>query len=206
MYRSIIFLLVILITGCGSNNRGEMDQITEMFFNIDPELLGDTVYVKDKGIIFQPPDAWMQFPDEILSNEIFVGDLRQVIRSLPGDELFPTYPIYAFYRLENGSAMIVSEISVADTLNDTPEALIQFQKRITDQFTEDEVKTTDFMKNGIHFYQYLTQKDDVVNFKFVFGNTADEIFQIDYIVPTSVYLQESKAIESSIGTINLTNK
>lgn len=201
MYRLIIILLVMLIAGCVSNNRNEMDQVDEMVFNIDPELLGDTVYMKDKGIVFQPPETWTRIPDEI-----FGEALRQLTRVLPEDELFPTYPIHAFLRPENGSAMIVSEISAADTVYNTSEALIQFHKRITDQFTEEEVKTTDFMKDEIHFYQYLIQKDDVVNFKFVFANTADEMFQIDYIVPTSVYLQESRAIESSIGTINLINQ
>jgi len=201
MYRLIIILLVILIAGCVSNNKNETAEITEMVFIIDQELLGDTVYVKDKGIVFQPPDAWMQLPDEIFGEAV-----RQMTRAIPEAELFPTYPIHAFLRPENGSAMIVSEISTADTVYNTSETLIQFHKRITDQFTEEEVKTTDFMKDRIHFYQYLIQKDDVVNFKFVFANTADEMFQIDYIVPSSVYLQESKAIESSIGTINLTNK
>jgi|GEM_PF-1585537 len=201
MYRLLIILLVMLIAGCVSNNRNETGHVNEMVFNIDPELLGDTVYVKDKRFVFQPPSGWMQLPDEIFGEAV-----RQMTQAIPDDELFPTYPIHAFLRPEHGSAMIVSEISIADTIYDTSEALTQFQKRITDRFTEEELKTTDFMKDGIHFYQYLIQKEDIVNFKFVFANTADEMFQIDYIVPASVYLQESRAIESSIGTINLINQ
>lgn len=201
MYRLVVFLLILVISGCVSNNKNETAEITEMVFNIDPELLGDTVYVKDKGFVFQHPETWTQIPDEIFGEAV-----RRLTRAIAEDELFPTYPIHAFLRPDNGSAMIVSEISITDTIYDTSEALTQFQKRITDRYTEEELKTTDFMKDGIHFYQYLIQKEDIVNFKFVFRNTADEMFQVDYIVPASVYLQESRAIESSIGTINLINQ
>jgi len=58
--------------------------------------------------------------------------------------------------------------------------------------------------NGINTIQYIITTAEVVLIKLIF-NVRDFYYQLDYIIPKSIYEENLKSIESSIGSI-LNNK
>jgi len=195
----MLFLLFLtLIVGCVSHKNDDSDRPDEMEFNIDPELLGSTVHLDEKGISFQPPREWTQ-----LSDEIFDEAVRQLKQFQTDHEYFSIHPVNIFLHPRHGSTLIISEISADESFSDPSEMIERFHKKLEDRFEDQNVRETVFLKDGIYFHQYLIQSQDKVNFKLLFYNAAADLFQVDYVVPRSVYLSESRAIESSIGSIHI---
>lgn len=198
MYRMLFLLFLVVIVGCVSHKDDDSDRPDEMEFTVDPELLGDAIHLDEKGIGFRPPREWTQ-----LSDEIFDEAVQQLKQAQTDHESFSIHPVNIFLHHRHGGTLIVSEISTAESFSDPSEMVDAFHKKLEDRFEGQDVRETVFLKDGINFHQYLIQSQDNVNFKFLFCNAADELFQVDYVIPRSVYFSESKAIESSIGSIHI---
>lgn len=197
IFRRLILLFILLIFGCTSNDSGDSKHLEVFKFNVDPELLGDPVHLDTHGIGFNPPIGWSPLADDMLK------EVKETLYNTQSDDPVFTYlPLHVFLNEVNGSVMIVSEIKISETHGISTEIIDEIRSVIVRQSNEKNIKEAKFIKDGIIFNQFLIQGDDTVNFKFIFLNEAHDLFQIDYIVPRAVYLSESKAIESSIGSIN----
>lgn len=195
----ILFLLLVLtlIAGCTSQKNDDPDRPAELIFDVDSELLGEQVHLEDQGVRFNPPREWGH-----ISGDVFDEAIQQLENNQLDHEPFSIQPIRMFLHPQNGSTLIVSEITTTKLLPGTGEIMKAFRTVLKERFNDTDVLETIFLKDEIQFHQYLVQSQDKVNFKFLFTNTADDLLQVDYIVPRSVYLSESKAIESSIGSIH----
>ena len=65
------------------------------------------------------------------------------------------------------------------------------------------VQQAEYIKDGIHVAQFLVQAKGYVTFTLFFTSSSDGVLQFDYIVPRASYPEQAKAIESSIGSIQV---
>jgi hypothetical protein len=200
MYKALLLLFLLSITGCTQRGEEKAGRPIELMFDINPELLGEIIRLDDKGIGFQPPKEWRS-----ISDEVFAEAVSQIKQSVSRTDLFSLRPLYVFLHHDRNSTLIVSVITSDSTFSNPSELVESYRVELNGRLHDSDYKETDFLKDGIHFYQYLIQSDDIVNFKFLLQNRNRELFQLDYIVPRAVYAIESKAIESSIGSIHVFN-
>lgn len=193
-----ILIVLIVLFGCTSDRDEATKQPVEMHFDVDQELLGETIVSEENEISFQPPKQW-----ELLAGDVFQEAIRQFTRMQSAGDTFSIQPAYIFLHHRHGSVMIISEITVNDDKITSPDIVQAFRRDVNAGLDAARYQEAEFLKNGLLVYQYLIQDDDTVNFKFLFQNKNNALFQVDYIVPRSVYAAESKAVESSIGSIHV---
>jgi hypothetical protein len=198
MYQALLLLILLSITGCTQSGEERVGRPIELIFDINPELLDEIIRLDDKGVGFQPPKEWRP-----LSDEVFGEAVSQIMQSVSETDLFSIRPLYVFLHHDHNSSLIVSVITSDSTFTSPSDFAKSYRLELSGRLYDNDYKETEFLKDGIHFYQYLIQSDDIVNFKFLFQNRTGELFQLDYIVPRAVYATESKAIESSIGSIHV---
>lgn len=164
-----------------------------MTFKVNQALIGKKVLDKNIGFSFSPPKSCLQMDEDI------VEKIRQQLKtkhSVPNSYLLEPYLV--FLNEKNQSVCLVS---ILPGLTDADSAITQYQQAI-DYDTEDR-KTiqTVFLHNGFQVYQSLITASDKIQFKLVIPQKLNKSFQIDYIIPKTIYLDEVEAIESSIGTL-----
>jgi hypothetical protein len=71
------------------------------------------------------------------------------------------------------------------------------------QFPKATVQRAIFMKDAFRVYQLMVGASDFVLIKLMCNASENPVFEVDYVVPRDVYETELRAIESSIGSINL---
>ena len=72
------------------------------------------------------------------------------------------------------------------------------------QYPKATVQRTIFMKDAFTMHQLMVGTSDSVLIKPVCNAPENPVFEVNYVVPRDVYEEELRAIESSIGSINLT--
>ena len=71
------------------------------------------------------------------------------------------------------------------------------------QFPKATVQRATFMKDAFRVHQLMVAASDFVLIKLICNAPENPVFEVDYVVPRDVYRTELRAIESSIGSINL---
>ncbi len=74
-----------------------------------------------------------------------------------------------------------------------------------ERFPNATVEQTIFMKDAFRIHQVMVVAADFVLIKLICDAPETLVFEVDYRIPRDVYQIELKAIESSIGSINLIN-
>lgn len=199
--KRLLFVLLFLLSGCGSDNDNASGRPDEMRFDVDQDLLGEVIVSNDSGLTFQPPKQWSR-----ITGRLYDEAFDQLTRGQTDTNRFTVIPRYIFLNHHNGSAMILSEVEPGVEMPVADDIVTVFRAHLSEGFDDKDYTETEFLKDGTLYYQYLTQTDGMVNFKFLFLNSYDVLYQLDYVVPNAVYAAESKAIESSIGSIQINNE
>ena len=71
------------------------------------------------------------------------------------------------------------------------------------EFPKATVQRTIFMKGAFHVHQLMVGASDFVLVKLICDAPESPVFEVDYVVPRNVYEAKLRAIESSIGSINI---
>ncbi len=194
---SVHILLGILLfaVSCANHEKDTGDE-GEMQFTIDASLLGGQIADTVSHFSFQPPIRWNRIPEEL-----FTEASRKIEANRDDDALFSALPLYIFIDSVYSSSLIVSMIRFAEENSDTSGLMRLYGSILQNRSPESEIMYTDFIKDGIRFYQYLLRDDHTINFKLIASGRGDQLLQWDFIVPEAVYAYEIRAIESSIGTI-----
>jgi hypothetical protein len=192
----VSILLAIFFFACSGERERQEKAVIEMQFEVDQALLGSRVAADTHGVQFHPPFGWDQVSPDVIDEAY-----RMTVPDEEVQNTFDIRPEYIFLNQQNGSSLIVSSVRISDPELDRERVLREFKNTLADRSDETSVRQTDFMKDGIHIHQFLIQSDEVVNFKFLMFTKTDALLQLDYVVPKNVYPAESKAIESSIGSI-----
>ena len=74
------------------------------------------------------------------------------------------------------------------------------------RFPKATVQQAVFIKDAFRIHQLMVIATDFVRIKLICDAPETRVFEVDYHIPKDVYQTELRAIESSIGSINLIHK
>lgn len=188
-------MLTTIFFSCKGPQQPEMK--TEVLFNVNQSLLGDTVSDDALGIVYQPPLHWKPV------DSAYFGQVRELFATQK--TFISDYIVRDYYQDDSTNAiMIVTDLSrVSDSaLNLMLEQMREMPEGGNKKF---EVQIGEYGYHGFDVFQILLQNPAFINFKLIFLKGANKRFQMDYMIPTRVYAGEVRTIESSIGSVNKIN-
>lgn len=177
---AVIFLLLCMSVACKRNMSESME------FQVNPKLLGDLQKDTVLGILYASPLGFSSSQQALA--------IRQGAMQNAGEDV----EVRAVYQDENAQAyMILSGIS--------QNRWHQLTSSKTQEELNSEVWTnkhsTAYHYKDFEVQQWLLQNAEWVNFKLIFKTKEDRFFQLDYLLPSSMYNEQTaKAVESSIGS------
>ena len=179
--------MVSLLAACGGEARPNLQP---MQFNIDPGQVEAPVEAGALGVRFQPPAGWMP---------LSAADLDSINQVLSGEAL-DLQSQYVFSHPANGSVLNVAAVGNAPTLG---EQVARYGTALAAKHPGAPIQQDEYLKDRIHVAQFLIQTKGYVTFTLFFVSSTERLLQFDYIVPQASYPGQIKAIESSIGSIQL---
>ena len=190
------FVLFLAIT-CGSGN--ETDQsIEELTFVVNDSLLGPAFTDSTLLFTFHPPIGCERVPD---STMLRVKD--KIFDMMAQQEGIEVIPVGFFINRESGSACCLSRLSGMEANSRIFDTFREYKSLLKDKFPDARIDEGAFRVNDINVFQYLISNNERVIFKLLCYSPKGRTFQLDYIVPRSMYHQHVKAIESSIGSFKM---
>jgi hypothetical protein len=193
----LVIILSIILVSCSDNEKlPGSEQI--LLFEIDDKLLSDSVQLPAYNLKFNPPKNW-----EPISKGLF-DSLVQKIQTQQLSDSIKIIPLHVFFSELNQSILNVSAVEIqSSNLENT---IDQFEQREIDKAGIQNFKRADFVKDSLSVTQFLIEENNLIIFKIFVRINQNRIAEFDYIVPKNIYAGEIKSIESSIGSIKLTNK
>ncbi len=190
----VLSFLLIFVACSGSEDK--QIEFKELEFNIDADLLSDVYIDSVHAFQFQPPKAWNRVEPHVLLK------LRQKIDlSISDTSIYRISPVQVFYQPTFPCLCALSSFDLGNTAGSFDAFIKGFRKVLETRLTDQTIKHGFFRRNDILVYQILIMDEKNVNFKLVCQGTAAKPFEIDYIVPMSVYESTVKVIESSMGSM-----
>jgi len=195
--RCLTVLICFICIGC--NQKVDHPSIQEMLFEVNPDLLGEKTVLDSLGIAFHPPVAWNPVPDSLF--EQFKTHIQD---NADPEASFRLSPVEIFLNPASQSMLSVSTIEVK---NEKP--LSQLADAIQKQTRFDQggrkLQRNCYIKDNIMIEQLFIQDALRVVIKLVFQNQQNQSIEMDYTTLKTIYQKESKAIESSLGTLIYVN-
>lgn len=178
----LVLMLLCIIVACKRNMSESMQ------FQVNPKLLGTHQQDTVLGIQYASPLGFSTSHQELA--------IRQGAMHNAGEEV----EVRAVYQDESTQAyMILSAISQNrwDQLA-TSASQEEFSSEVWTN-----MHSTAYNYKDFEVQQWLLQNTEWVNFKLIFRTKEDRFFQLDYLLPSSMYNEQTaKAVESSIGSFN----
>ena len=195
----LLLFIISACTSCSSDDTSEnTNNIPELQFDIDTTKLGETYRRDDYGIMLYPPKGW-----DLVSAEVLQQFKKQLSKNISAQEV-SFEPIDMFFNEENQSILSIAHIIEVNKQRTTEQDLLKnYRELLTSKINSSQLKKGEFFKDGIHFVQFLIQDGERVIFKLLLQNSKKQVIELDYIILQNVYNSEVKAVESSIGTIDL---
>ena len=188
LYVCILILALLQAVSCSGEADGE-DTFLPAEFEVRQDLLSAPTVI-DSAFAIQTPSGWA----DIEANAFDI-----VREAIAGDTA-------SFFALEPlrvvsspaGASLIISKLGhrrhVFDLLGE------DFEQRLKVTSRSDDVVRGTFSVDDAKVVQYRIITPDVIAFK-LFCLIAGNYYQIDYLLPTGVYRDEIRKVESSIGSI-----
>lgn len=196
-----ILLCSILISnfmGCESPNAQKQPYET-LIFKVDETRLEPTVTDTTLRIKMAAPKNWKQIDDSMLAQVINKLDTQLTVPELQ------IVPQWIFLNEGSQAMCVVSRLEGVDIAPD--ETLLKTLETVhRTQFPNATVHRAVFMKDGFRIHQLMVIATDFVHIKLICDAPETLVFEVDYRVPRDAYQTELRAIESSIGSIDLIQK
>ena len=185
--------------GCDSPNAKKQETYETLVFKVDETRLEPIVVDTTLRIKIAAPKGWKKIEDSMLAEIVNTWALQQISQELQ------VIPRWIFFNESSLSMCIVSRL---ESVSIAPDAtLLKNLKTVyQNQFPEATVQGTVFMKDAFRMHQLMVIATDFVLIKLICDAPETLVFEVDYRVPRDVYQTELRAIESSIGSINLIHK
>lgn len=195
------FLLCVIMiggfVGCDSPN-AKKQPYEKLVFEVDETQLEPILTDTALKITIAAPKNWKKIDDSMLAQVVKELDTQLT----PGLQLVPRW----IFLNEGSRAMcVVSKLDGVDIAPDD-NLLKTLTTAYQNQFPNALVKQTIFMKDAFRVHQLMVITTDFVLIKLICDAPETLVFEVDYRIPRDVYQIELKAIESSIGSINLIQK
>ena len=187
-------IIIGSLVGCDSPNSQKRTYET-LVFNVDQTRLEPAITDTTLKIKLSAPKGWKAIDDAMLAGVIDgLGDkLAQGLQMVPR---------WVFMNEDSRAMCVVSRLEGGTVPLD--ETLLQtLETAYRTQFPRATVQRATFMKGAFRVHQLMVGTSDFVLVKLVCNAPENPVFEVDYVVPRNVYKTELRAIESSIGSINL---
>ena len=194
----LLFSIVISgFIGCDSPNAKKQPYET-LVFKVDETRLEPSVMDPTLRIKIAAPKNWKKIDDSTLAQVIDKLDTQRI----QGIQMMPQW---VFLNESSRAMCVVSRLNGIEIAPD--ETLLKTLKTAyQNQFPKATVQEAVFIKDAFRIYQLMVIATDFVLIKLICDAPETLVFQVDYRVPKAVYQTELRAIESSIGSINLIHK
>lgn len=198
--RVLQFLLYIIIIsgfiGCDSPNaKKQLDET--LVFNVDKTLLEPMLTDTVLKIKMASPKNW-----KMIDNSMFAQVVNKLDTQLTGD--IKLVPRWIFLNEGSRAMCVVSKLDGVDIAPDE-DLLKTLTTAYQNQFSNAKVEQAVFIKDVFRIHQLMVVAADFVLIKLICDAPETLVFEVDYHIPKNVYKTELRAIESSIGSINLIN-
>ena len=187
-------IIVGSLVGCDSPDSQKRTYET-LVFNVDRTYLEPAITDTTLKLEISAPKGWKAIDDAMLAGVIDgLGDkLTQGLQMVPR---------WVFMNEDSRAMCVVSGLEGGTVPLD--ETLLQtLETAYRTQFPKATVQRAIFMKDAFRVHQLMVGTSDFVLVKLVCDAPENPVFEVDYVVPRDVYEAELRAIESSIGSINL---
>lgn len=194
---SLSTLIVTFLLGCSPGDEGNAG--SELVFNVDSTQIAGEVFISELNVKFNPPKDWNE-----ISSDLSEKVINELGKNKNSGNSFRYKPQKIFLEKDNHSLLSVGYVEKIDT-SIHGNILLAYESAIKTSLKEKEYKEGKFTKDGIGITQFLIQKENLISFKLLFLNSSNELIQFDYASQQENYENNLRGIESSIGTIQLTN-
>ena len=187
-------IIIGSLVGCDPPNSQKHTYET-LVFNVDQTYLEPAITDTTLKIKLSAPKDWKAIDDTMLVEVIDKLDdkLTQGLQMVPR---------WVFVNEGSQAMCVVSRLGGVKGPPD--ETLLQtLETAYRTQFPKATVQRAIFMKGTFRVHQLMVRTSDFVLVKLVCNAPENPVFEVDYVVPRDVYEMELRAIESSIGSINL---
>ena len=187
-------IIIGSLVGCDPPNSQKRTYET-LVFNVDQTRLEPAITDTTLKIEISAPKGWKAIDDAMLMEVIDrLGDkLTQGLQMMPR---------WVFMNEDSRAMCVVSRLESGKVpLNET--LLQTLETAYRTQFPKATVQRAIFMKDAFRVHQLMVGASDFVLIKLMCDASENPVFEVDYVVPRDVYETELRAIESSIGSINL---
>ncbi len=183
-----------MIFSSGNVEKDRNDQPEEMTFQINQSLLGKKYSDSELGFSFSPPSGCKQMPKNMVQQ--VKGKIQKSLVSPDSLVLEPNQ----FFMNEDERFFCLLTVHPTLTLSDSS---ISFYHQVIENSAEQsEVQHSTYKYKNFLIYQSLIISEQMINFKLLIPQANHKSFQIDYIVPKSIYAKKIEVIESSIGSLS----
>lgn len=188
----LLVVFFVIQTACTKQEtpKNETPLVT---FQVNRQLLGDSVASTLYKITFFPPKDWITLPKDI--EEQFRSKLEQ---ANTGD--IRPQPLYVFVAKKSKATLMVSSLEFAQLDTNVAMKRLYYVNRIKSQIDSTMLRVAEFRKGTIVCTQCVIRTPTQISFKLLI-ESEQKLLQFDYIILLSVYNQEIRAVESSIGSI-----
>ena len=164
-------------------------------FHVDETLLDTSVSDPNLNIKMSPPKGWLHINSVSLAqiNAELNAQLRQ------GQEHVSLQ--WIFWQESLGAACCVS----SDDKASLDGFVNSWASILKGMYPSAKVLRTAFLKDGLLIYQFMIDTREIVHIKLIFKSDENPVCAVDYLIPKNVYMKELRAIESSIGSIQIVN-
>lgn len=191
-FHSILISLVFFFLNCAQQHDNETEFLP-LKFNVDTNLIASPVAIAN-SFFFYPPKDW----EPIATDQLIAA--QKAMSSDSNSSL--SINLLQIFKSEKNASCVISEIKSDTTLSRFLSD--NFHKMLSQNFNSNNVEKGTYILNGKKIVQYRILTKDIIAFK-LFAEFEKSIFQIDYFIPSQIYPSEINKIESSIGSISITN-
>ena len=184
-------LLLIIMTSCESTLDKSQTTSQNLSFKIDHNLLNKTPLKNNEEFSIYLPINWSPFDS---------NNFIQLERAIEANENVIPLELLGGYQSKNLATCIISKVKTNED-NYIPDNYIEILKS---QFSTENINVSQIDINNTPVRQFIISNNNHTVIKLFISGVQN--YQVDYIIPRRVYEAELGKVESSIGTITITNK
>jgi hypothetical protein len=189
----VVFCTFLLLS-CGKKQE-ERPIVPTMKFAVDTALLGERVRSENLGLSFSVPKNWKPL-ESSLEKELQEKMAQQDSTNIR------VMTKYVFKNVHGNSVVAVSTILFPQKNQTYQQNLDLYASRIQSGVDSNSIQKAVFLKGDIPITQFVVRSPQGVMFKLLFPS-KNHFIQCDYILPSSEFTNEIRAVESSIGSFLL---
>jgi hypothetical protein len=173
-----------MLISCQSNTK----KVVLAEFNVNKFLLSDSSFVSKSGFSIYPPRNWIK-------TDSYNSELQKKILYQLNNKLL------AIYKSDTSNcALIISELPETN-YNNIKGLLGKSDSYVNPGLIWTSVQSTEFKYKTYEIIQIVFQNPELLIFK-LFTHRLSEVYELDYIIPSSEINKNIQFVESSIGSIN----